>query len=108
MANQKGELLEQIWLEFQPELVDSALVKAFLAEDCQRRSGCARCKEKQMFQCRPNRHFEETFIRQAAPGRASSGVRPARFSLIICGFLSLLSLSDFPSCAPTSVALQSN
>ena len=30
----------------------------------------------------------------------------ARFSLIICGFLSPLSLSDFPSCAPTSVALQ--
>jgi len=59
-----------------------------------------------MFQCRPNRHFEETLIHQAAPGRAGSRVRAARFSLIICGFLSPLSLSDFPSCAPTSVALQ--
>jgi hypothetical protein len=59
-----------------------------------------------MFQCRPNRHFEETLIHQAAPGRAGPSVRPARFSLIICGFLSPLSLSGFPSCAPTSVALQ--
>jgi hypothetical protein len=59
-----------------------------------------------MFQCRPNRHFEETLIHQAAPGRAGSSVRPARFSLIICGFLSPLSLSGFPSCASTSVALQ--
>jgi len=34
--------------------------------------------------------------------------RFARFRLIIYGFLPLLSLSDFPGCAPTSVALQSN
>ena len=61
-----------------------------------------------MFQCRPNRHFEETLIDQAAPGRVGSDVRSAHFSLIICGFLSLLSVSDFPGCSPTSVALQSN
>ena len=59
-----------------------------------------------MFQCGPNRRFEETLIHQAAPGRVGSSVRPARFSLIIWGFLALLSLSDFPCCTPTSVALQ--
>src|SRR6266436_2830836 len=108
MANQKGELPEQIWLESQPELADCAFVPAFLAKGRRRGSECARCKEKQTFQCRPNHPMKETRTHPVTHQRPGSRVQSARFSLIICGFFSLLALSDWPGCAPTSVALQSS
>jgi hypothetical protein len=61
-----------------------------------------------MFQYRPNHHRKETRTHPAAPQRPGSGVRRARFSLIICRFLPLLSLSGLPRGAPTSVALQTS
>src|ERR1700730_9789780 len=96
MANGKGQLPEQIWLESQPKLLDSTFVKASIARTRGEDPNCITSKLKQMLQYRSSYLIEETGNDQRALGTVGSRGSSARFrmNMSIFGTTSLLSLPE--------------
>jgi hypothetical protein len=99
MANGKGELSEQIWLESQPELLDFASVKVSIARARRENPSCIASVLKQMLQGRSSYVIEETCNPQRASGPVCSCAPSARFRLSIRIFWASQAFPDFPGCA---------
>jgi hypothetical protein len=106
MANGKGELPEQIWLESQPELLDSAFVKASIARARRERPPCIASMLKRMLQERSSYLIGVTCNDQRAPAVVSSRVPSPRFRLSIRIFLALQAFSDLQGCASATTVSQ--
>ena len=106
MANEKGELPEQIWLESQPKLFDSAFVKGSIERGRRESPPCIAGKLKRMLQERSSYLIGVTCNDQRAPGAVSSSMPSARFRLSIRMFLVLQAFSDFQCCTSATTVSQ--
>ena len=106
MANGNGQLPEQIWLESQPKLLDSTLVKASIARACRESPPCIAGRLKRMLQERSSYLIGATCNDQRAPAAVSSRAPSPRFRLSIRTFLALQAFSDFHGCSSATTVSQ--
>lgn len=106
MTNEKDELPEQIWLESQPKLLDSAFAKASIARARRESPPCITGMLKRMLQERLSYLIGATCNDQRAPAAGSSRAPSARFRLSIRIFLALQAFSDFQGCASATTVSQ--